>query len=74
MQIKYCELEGYYILGQEEYEGITADAVLARFKVATGTKAQVELARWLGVRQALISDVQRRNIFPIKWLSLLLEK
>ena len=74
MRIEYCEPEGYYLLGQGQYVGITADAVLTRFKVATGIKSEVELSCWLGVRQSQISDVKRRNIFPAKWLYLLLEK
>lgn len=74
MRIEYCEPEGYYLLGQGEYVGITADAVLTRFKTATGTRAEVQLAGWLGVRQSQISDVKRRNIFPAKWLYLLLKK
>ena len=74
MQIKYCGPEGYYSLGQGKYEGITIDAVLYRFKVATGTKTQIGIAEWLDVKQSLVSDVRRRNIFPAKWLYLLLEK
>lgn len=74
MRIEYCEPEGYYLLGQGQYVGITAEAVLNRFKTATGTRADVELAGWLGVRQSQISDIKRRNIFPAKLLHLLLEK
>lgn len=74
MQTGYCEPEGCYLLGQGEYEGITVDAVLARFKAATGAKTRIELADWLGVRQSLVSDVRRRNIFPARWLRLLLER
>ena len=74
MQIKYCEPEGYYSLGQGEYAEITADAVLARLKIATSTKTEVELAGWLDVQQSQISDVKRRNIFPAKWLYLLLRR
>lgn len=74
MRIEYCEPEGYFQLGQGKYMGITIDAVLTRFRTATRTRAEVELAGWLGVRQSLISDVKRRNIFPAKWLYLLLEK
>lgn len=74
MKIKYCEPEGYYQLGQGEYAEITADAVLARLMVATNTKTHMALSDWLGVSQSQISDVKRRNIFPAKWLYLLLER
>ena len=74
MRIEYCEPEGYYLLGQGEYAGISAAAALTRFKVATGIQSEAELAGWLGVRQSQISDVKRRNIFPAKWLYLLVEK
>ncbi len=74
MKIKYCEPEGYYLLGYGKYAEISADAVLARLLAATGTKTQMELSEWLGVSQSQISDVKRRNIIPAKWLYLLLER
>ena len=66
----YWEPEGFHLLG----EGISAKEGLNRMREATGTTSQRELADWLGVRQSLLSDAQRRDIIPIRWMRLLIEK
>ena len=66
----YWEPEGFHLLG----ERISAKEVLNRMREATGTTSQRELADWLGVRQSLLSDAQRRDIIPIRWMRLLIEK
>ena len=70
----YWAPEGYHQLGEGEYAGVTASAVLERFREATKTKTMFELADWLGVRASFVSDVQRRNIMPVAWLRLLVER
>lgn len=74
MRIPYCEPEGHYVLGRGKYARINAKAVLIRLTTATGARSELDLAGWLGVRRSRISDVKRRNIFPAKWLYLLLER
>ena len=74
MRIECYEPESYYLFGQGQYAGITAADVLTRFKTAAGLQSEVKLAGWLAVGQSQISDAKRRNIFPAKWLYLLLEK
>ena len=70
----YWEPEGFHQLGEGNYTGISARDVLNRMREATGTASQRELADWLGVRQSLLSDAQRRDFIPIRWLQLLIEK
>lgn len=43
-------------------------AALGRILSATGCTTQVELADFLGVRQAFISDAARRGEIPAEWL------
>ena len=66
-----CDNDNCYHLGGAEYSGITAEDVLTRMLKATGTTALVELAGWLGVRQALLSDVRRTGRIPMAWLRLI---
>lgn len=70
----YWEPEGFHRLGEGDYEGITAKEVLSRFQEATGTTSQKDLADWLEVPQSQLSDVQRRDIIPIRWMWLMIEK
>ena len=70
----YWGSEGYHQLGQGEYAEVEADDVLERLKEATETKTMFELADWLGVRASFVSDVQRRNIMPVAWLRLLVDR
>ena len=67
----YWEPEGFHQLGRDEYSKVMAIDVLTRMKEATGAATMKELAIWLGVRQADLFDVIRRNIIPIRWLRLL---
>ena len=69
-----ADLEKNYQLGQGEYAGITAAAVFERMFEATGTTTLVELAQWLGVRQALLSDAKRSGRLPVAWIQLLVNK
>ena len=66
--------DGFHRLGQGEHHGIAFDDVMQRMYTATGTKGQRELADWLGVRQAFISDARRRNRMPVAWLRELVKK
>lgn len=59
---------GFHQLGQGKHAAIAFSDVLQRIYTATGTASQRELAAWLGVPQALISDAKRRNRIPIAWL------
>ena len=65
---------GYHDLGAGKYEGILFEDVLRRLYTATGTRSQIELAAWLGIRQSLISDANRRNRIPIAWLRELVQR
>ena len=44
------------------------EAQLERIKEVTGAKTQVELARFLGIRQASVAGAKRRGTIPIGWL------
>jgi len=44
------------------------EAALSRLHAMLGTRTQVELARWLGIRQSSISDAKRRGSIPEAWL------
>ena len=66
--------DGFHRLGQGEHHGIAFDDVVQRMYTATGTKGQRELADWLGVRQAFISDARRRNRIPVAWLRELVKR
>ena len=66
--------DGFHLLGQGEHHGIAFDDVMQRMYTATGTKGQRELADWLGVRQAFISDARRRNRIPVAWLRELVKR
>ena len=66
--------DGFHRLGQGEHHGIAFDDVMQRMYTATGTKGQRELADWLGVRQAFISDARRRNRIPVAWLRELVKR
>ena len=70
----YWEPEGYHQLGEREYAGITTTDVLQRMQEATGVKCLRELADWLGARRSWLSDAQRRNIMPARWLQALVLK
>lgn len=70
----YWEPEGFHQLGEDDYEGISAREVLKRMQEATGTTSQKDLADWLEVPQSQLSDVQRRDIIPIRWMRLLIVK
>lgn len=70
----YWEPEGYHQLGEGEYAEVMVSAVLERFSEATETKTTFNLANWLGVRVSFVSDVQRRNIMPVAWLRLLVDR
>lgn len=48
--------------------------VFLRFMEAAQCNTQEELANFLGIRQALISDAKRRNELPSAWLEILKEK
>ena len=48
--------------------------ILTRIYKITGTKTQVELAEFLGVRQSAISDAKRRGSIPAKWLLTIWDK
>ncbi len=65
---KYWEPEGFYQLGEGEYASASMRAVLERLKEATGVSTISGLAKWLGVREAWISDAMRRNILPVAWM------
>ena len=67
----YWEPEGYYQLGEDPYEGVAAIEVLERMMEVTGSADLAELARWLGVGDATLADMRRRNIVPIRWVLLL---
>lgn len=43
-------------------------ASLSRLYAMLGVRTQVELARWLGIRQSSISDAKRRGTIPDSWL------
>ena len=66
--------DGFHRLGQGEHHGIAFVDVMQRMYTATGTKGQRELADWLGVRQAFISDARRRNRIPVAWLRELVKR
>lgn len=70
----YWEPEGYHQLGEGEYAEISAKDVFSRMREATSTTNQEELADWLEMRQSALSDAARRNIIPIRWLQLLVQK
>lgn len=74
MSYSYWEPEGFHQLGEGKLVGITAEDVLRRMLEATGANSPQELAGWLGVRQSCLSDATRRNIMPLRWLRLLVEK
>jgi len=44
------------------------DEALDRIYEVTGTRTQVELSVWLGIRQSNISDAKRRGNIPAAWL------
>lgn len=70
----YWNPEGYHQLGKGEYAGISTADVLRRMREATGSATLEELTAWLGVRQSMLSDANRRNIIPIQWLRQLVLK
>ena len=45
-----------------------------RILEVTGTRTQMDVAAFLGVRQSSISDAKRRNAVPVTWLITLLNK
>ena len=47
------------------------DAIFQRLFDVAGCRSQVELADFLGVRRAAISDAKRRGIIPADWLHFL---
>ena len=47
------------------------EAKLSRLVEAAGCRSQMELAAFLGIRQALVSDAKRRGIIPAEWLNIL---
>lgn len=67
----YWEPEGYYKLGEGEYNGISAADVLDRMREVAQVSTLSELASCLGVRLALLTDTKRRNIMPVRWVQLL---
>lgn len=44
---------------------------MLRIHNVTSTQGQLELARFLGVRQAQVSDANRRGSVPVEWLAVL---
>ena len=68
------EREGYSLPGREESLGTAAEDVLERVFEATGTASLVELADWLGTRQALLSDFKRTGRMQADWLRVLVMK
>jgi len=44
------------------------DTQMERIRLITGTRTQVGLADFLGVRQSLVSDAKRRGKIPSDWL------
>ena len=44
---------------------------MRRIHSATSTRSQIELARFLGIRQTYVSDANRRGRVPVEWLALL---
>lgn len=50
------------------------DEQYSRLHLVTGTRTQVELAAFLGVRQSAISDAKRRRTIPSDWLVVLMRK
>lgn len=51
-----------------------AEILLSRASEAAGCRTQFELADFLGVRRASISDAKRRGSIPSEWLLTLLRK
>ena len=47
------------------------DAIFQRLFDVAECRSQVELADFLGIRQAAISDAKRRGIIPADWLRFL---
>lgn len=66
----YWEPEGFHRLEEGGLSEKSVDAVFRRMRQATGTSSQMDLAGWLCVRQACLSDARRRNIMPARWLRL----
>ena len=58
--------------GQYRCFVVTTEGIINRIQEATGTQNMFELACWLGVRVALISDVKRQNRMPASWLQMLI--
>lgn len=58
----------------QDIDGARYVEILTRIYKITGTKTQVELAEFLGVRQSAISDAKRRGSVPAKWLLTIWDK
>lgn len=53
---------------------INFNEAFERIKIVTGTRTQMELAEYCGIRQSSISDAKRRNSIPSEWLVCLVER
>ena len=50
------------------------DGALERFFEVVGCRTQLEVAKFLGIRQSSIYDAKKRNARPADWLLTLLQK
>lgn len=51
-------------MDNETSRATSFDAQMERIHRATGTRTQVELAEFLGIRQSAVSDARRRGKIP----------
>jgi hypothetical protein len=68
---------GYFVLAYKEVameQRTNFDDIMRRIHKAAGTRTQVQLAEFLGIRQSSISDAKRRRNVPDAWLVTLLRR
>ncbi|MBB5143041.1 helix-turn-helix domain-containing protein [Desulfovibrio intestinalis] len=57
----------------QKINDVTFNEIMMRIQSVTNTKTQVELAKFLGIRQSSISDAKKRRAIPAEWLIKLLK-
>ena len=57
----------------QKINDVTFNEIMMRIHSVTNTKTQVELAKFLGIRQSSISDAKKRRAIPAEWLIKLLK-
>lgn len=70
----YCGAFGFHRMNEGEYAGSSAADVVNRMKKAANCTNIYELAIYLKTSQPSITDAKRRNIIPIVWLRVFMEK